>query len=107
MAETSPPYRLSYLPRHTDRFADRDERSAWPEARALHRVAYQHIDGLLRTRPGSWGDPIRELRHAELTLRRGLHGGILVEYAVDEERRIVYIRDIRLTSWHPLYRADE
>jgi hypothetical protein len=101
------PFRLEYLPRHSDRFRAWQARANSPEARAALRTAFRHIEDLMRTQPSAWGDPIRDLRHARLSVRRGIHSGMIVEYAVDEARRIVYIAHIRLAPWHPLYQPDE
>jgi hypothetical protein len=44
--------------------------------------------------PTSWGDPYSRLRALDLLMYRRLEGPIIVYYAVDQARRIVYVRNV-------------
>jgi hypothetical protein len=50
---------------------------------------------LLANSPLDWGDPLSDYRHLNLRLYRGSYGWLIVNYAVDEARRVVYIRSIQ------------
>jgi hypothetical protein len=43
--------------------------------------------------PRAWGDPLYNLHHMGLAMHRGLAGRLVVYYAIDEDRRIVYVRE--------------
>lgn len=45
--------------------------------------------------PLSWGDPHNRLRHLGLILYQRIQGPLRLYYAVDEQRRIVYLRTIK------------
>jgi hypothetical protein len=66
-------------------------------ARMLGRVAdvtndLRRITEYLETHPLAWGDPTHQFRQLGLVVCRGLGQRLVVEYAVDEQRRIVYLR---------------
>lgn len=52
--------------------------------------------------PIEWGEPRRKLRAAALLLCDRVHDRLLVEYAVHEEQRIVFVRDCKPVLGHPL-----
>jgi hypothetical protein len=49
----------------------------------------------MATDPLVWGDPHNVLPHLRLRLFHGIHAPLHAFYAVDEERRIVYVRQIK------------
>jgi len=100
-------YHLSIVGRHLALLREWRTRMASAEDASRFGGALAFILRRLQRDPNEWGDPIRVLHHAGLTVRRGLHDGILVEYGIDEARLLVYVRDIRLAPWHPLQRGDE
>jgi hypothetical protein len=60
----------------------------------------RRITDHLETDPLAWGDPTRQYRHYGWLESRGIGRCLLVHYAVDEQRRIVYLK-----SFHPLPRG--
>ncbi len=59
------------------------------------------LDRLAKS-PLAWGDPRRRLKAAKLVVRVRLHERLLVEYAVHEEQRVVFVRDCKPVLGHPL-----
>ena len=57
--------------------------------------AVKFIHNRMSTDPLVWGDPQNWLRHLRLTLYHGTYDPLHVFYAVDEQRRIVYVREIK------------
>jgi hypothetical protein len=55
---------------------------------------YSTIVQKLQTDPGSWGKPAGYLENLQLHLYAAVTPLFRVEYAVDESRRIVYIRNV-------------
>ena len=60
----------------------------------------RRITNRLETDPLAWGDPTRQYRQFGWVEYRGIGRCLLVHYAVDEQRQIVYVR-----SFHPLSRG--
>jgi hypothetical protein len=57
--------------------------------------AIKFIHRRMRTDPLVWGDPQNRLRHLRLLLCHGTRAPLQVFFAVDEQRRIVYVREIK------------
>lgn len=53
----------------------------------------------LNTKPEAFGEPLHELRAFQLEVRVGGVPPLLVRYAVDRLRRLVYITGVHVTSW--------
>jgi hypothetical protein len=60
------------------------------------------IQERLEHRPLDWGDPQKWLPALRLSMHQGMYEHLAVMYAVDEARRIVYVRGIRAVLNHPL-----
>jgi hypothetical protein len=56
----------------------------------------------LATGPLEFGEPRFDLQNMQLQVRVGVYGNLTVQYAVDEERRIVYILNFMLYGDHGL-----
>jgi hypothetical protein len=56
----------------------------------------------LGTDPLVFGEPRFDLQHLQLQVRVGVYGNLTVQYAVDEERHIVYILKLMLFGGHGL-----
>jgi hypothetical protein len=61
-------------------------------------AALKEIDEQLRKDPVSWGNPLRQLREGGLLLCHRACSPLHVSFAVDEERQIVYVKEIRTLS---------
>jgi hypothetical protein len=59
----------------------------------------------LATDPLNWGDPEARLRVMGLDKCHAVTAPLIFYFAVDEERRLVYVNDVKPTPGHPL--ADE
>lgn len=56
----------------------------------------------LADNPFGWGDPLRRYRHLDWLLCRGMGEYLVVEYAIDESRKVVYLKGVRPTPWSGL-----
>jgi len=52
--------------------------------------------------PVSWGDPLNRLPHLRLTLYHRIYHSISVRYGVEEQERVVFVRECKPISGHPL-----
>jgi hypothetical protein len=64
--------------------------------------ALKAINHKLTTEPLNWGDPQFQARQMGLVVCHGIHSPLQVYFAVDESRRIVYVRGFKLLPGHPL-----
>jgi hypothetical protein len=62
---------------------------------AAYAESLERLTRQLRRSPLDWGDPLFNYASLNLRLYRVICGPVIVHYAVNEERRVVYIRDIR------------
>ncbi|HVK19553.1 MAG TPA: hypothetical protein VM533_21645 [Fimbriiglobus sp.] len=60
----------------------------------------------LRHDPGSWGDRLRDYRHAGLGEYRAMSSVLIVHYGVHEASRQVFVREVRLSPYSPLAESD-
>jgi hypothetical protein len=65
----------------------------------LAALATQHT--YLKSSPLTWGIPCGELEHLQLKLFYRIFSILLVEYAVDEERRLVYAKSFHFLPGYP------
>ena len=66
--------------------------------RGLHKAyleAIRDMEHHLRTDPLDWGDPQNRLANLQLLIYHRVQGPLHVHYAVDEQRRIVYLQKIK------------
>jgi hypothetical protein len=96
MAEqTGGPYSVVYSGLQRQAVRAYGERAAQRGILAAYLDAIRSMHDHLTTDPLDWGDPQNRLRHMGLLLCQRIHRMLLVHYAVDEQRRIVYLRSIR------------
>jgi hypothetical protein len=57
----------------------------------------------LANTPRKWGDPIQNLRHANLTVYRGMHWELRCQYAVHNRVPIVFLTEILPLERNPLF----
>ena len=60
------------------------------------------VNSKLMHEPTAWGDPVNRLVHLSLTMYHRIDRFLSVRYAVDETRRIVYIKEWEPRPGHPL-----
>ena len=70
------------------------ERAAGRGILGAYLDALRTMDLRLATDTARWGDPQNNLYHLGLTLFHRVEGPLCVLYAVDEQRRLVYLRSI-------------
>jgi hypothetical protein len=101
--DPSPPFEFEPSGAIRDRIAhlltEADKRGVLAEAAA----AFHQIVRWLIRRPRKWGDPIRNLRHAQVTVYRGIHWDLACQYGVHDRVPIVFLSDIRPLPDNPLY----
>lgn len=75
-------------------------RSLFPRA-IRNGLTVQLLDALaqmsyhLATDPAAWGDPQFRLKAFNLTVYHRVEGPLMIAYAVDEPRKIVYLKTVR------------
>jgi hypothetical protein len=62
------------------------------------------VDSLIRD-PLEWGDPSHRLHQLGLLVCNRVYAKMQVSYAIDEQRRIVYVKECKPLDSHPLERA--
>jgi hypothetical protein len=82
---------------------DLDQIKAWGQKAEAMGFKAEFTDGLkfihnkLTTDPLNWGDPQFRLRHLNLLMCQGIHSFFLPSlYAVDEQKRLVFIKGFYL-----------
>jgi hypothetical protein len=66
------------------------------------RAALKSAQDRLQSDPMTWGDPLYRLRHLGLVVHHRVEPLFHVLYAVDENRRVVYVKNIKPRPGHPL-----
>jgi len=61
------------------------------------RRSLESVHDRLKNDPVGWGDPEYRLHDLKLIMYRGIEGILLANYAVDLRRRIVYVKQIRIS----------
>ena len=99
---TSPHYYLSLYD------ADRVRIRSWVTRAAvlgisedLRRALTTLLNGL-QIEPLTLGDPLFTYRHMGLLLCHSMRWPLRVHYAIDEQRRIVYVQQFSVVPGHPL-----
>lgn len=70
------------------------QRAAAKGTSAQYAAALKMIYRQLTTAPTTWGDPCNRLVHLGLMVYHRVYAPLYVSYAVDEERRIVYVKTL-------------
>jgi hypothetical protein len=101
---TTPPnnYRVVHPEVVRDRIRQWAGRAVQLGLRDWFRESLNHIEGRLSSAPTTWGDPLHQLPNLKLYVYRGLHNKFIVDYAVHEEARTVFVRQFRLMAGNPL-----
>jgi len=89
------PYKIIFLGDQGSVLRALGERAAERGVFDAYAVAVKSIQHRLTTDPLVWGDPQNHLPHLQLLLCHGTRVPLHVYFAVDEQRRIVYVRDIK------------
>src|SRR5262249_47246174 len=96
------PYRLSLVPIVKEQMRASAARAKTPEVREQFLEALGARFARLAVDPGSAGDPIRNYEKAGIREYRWVQDRVLIGYGVDEENRIVYVKECRPVLNHPL-----
>jgi hypothetical protein len=98
----SPRYRLSVSEEIEARVRALGERAGRLGIRERFLSALRYVHRQLIHRPRSWGEKTHDYLHTGWTGYLAAHDVLVVEYAVDPVRRIVYLRDARPMPDTPL-----
>lgn len=71
------------------------ERAAQIGNMAAYLAALKMIYRQLTTASSTWGDPCNRLPYLDLLVYHRIYAPLYVSYAVDEVRRIVYVKKLR------------
>lgn len=71
------------------------ERAATRGITAKYVAALKTISQQLTTAPTTWGDPCNQLFHLGLQVYHRVCAPLYIAYAIDEQRRIVYIKELK------------
>ncbi len=80
----------------------------WAELAEHAGLRQEYADALrvvqdrLAQDPLTWGDPLYRAHHLALTIYRGLHWFLIVDYGVHDDEPLVFIKQYRLRSGNPL-----
>jgi hypothetical protein len=102
MAEGPQPFRVVYPETVREQLLQWSRQATDSAVRAALVAALNAIESRLSTDPLEWGETAYHLHHLGLAVCNGFHDRIHVRYAVDESRRIVYVRWFKLLPGHPL-----
>ena len=87
-------YKISMSGFHRKLLLSWSEEAEAADALQLFYLEWKTICDKLQAKPLTWGDPLYDLKHANIRVFRGLSSRFIVNYAVDFDRREVIIKDI-------------
>jgi hypothetical protein len=87
-------YKVSCAQKHLDHLRALVEKASALGIREEFLSALKAIDHKLTSEPLTWGDPQYHLSNLGLLFCHGIYSMLHVYYAVSEERRIVFIKEI-------------
>jgi hypothetical protein len=96
------PYRIVYPEKVRGQILALTERTTAIGSYPQFLQALRAIVQRLTSDPLAWGDPNYRLRNLDLVKCHGIHSILHVYYAVDEQRRIVYLTDVQAFPGTPL-----
>src|SRR5262249_21123593 len=96
------PYKIDYVNRGElfARLTNRATEAARLGLREQFTTSLKVIEEKLRTQPLEWGDPQFRARHAKSVMCHGMHLLLHVYYAVHEESRVVWVKEIKPLPGH-------
>src|SRR5437867_1679112 len=102
MAEPpTPPFRVIYSGTVLVQVNELSQVAAARGVAPLLADALRAVQNHLRTDPLGWGESSRTLRALGLTVAVGFHSRISVRFAVDLQRRLVYVLSMTLLPGNP------
>ena len=99
-------YTVHYSGAIAERFLRLSERAADVGRDEEFNAEVEQMLSRLAENPLGWGDPLRRYRHLGWLLCRGMGEHFVVEHAIDEGRKVVYLKDVRPTPWSGLGGAE-
>jgi hypothetical protein len=91
----NPAYRVAYPQVVRNALKELCERAALQGLGEQVLVALKAIDEQLKTDPLAFGDPIRSLADAKLTLMQRIVAPLIITYSVHTEMPVVFVRQFR------------
>jgi hypothetical protein len=100
------PYKVACPGKELDRLKAWANEASELGIREAFIAALKTINERLTTDPLGWGDPYFHLRQLGVLLCHGTHAMIHVYFAVDEAKKIVYVKEFRPMPGGPLDRLE-
>jgi hypothetical protein len=97
-----PEFAIHYAPRLAERLRELTDRAVAAGLRDEIIADLRLIDRRLRSDPLSWGDLWYRYSYLNLLMCHATAGLLHVYYGVDEERRVVYLKDVTPLPHGPL-----
>jgi len=97
-----PPFRLAFSGAIGDELRRLAERAAALGIGPRFAAALTEIRERLQSDPLTWGDPLYRLHNLGVVVCRRLTDRLLVEYAVHEAQRVVWLTAVLPVFGHPL-----
>src|SRR5215471_710479 len=94
--QPSPTFQLIVSERILNQIKEWIQAALLSRRQAAFRADLEAVKQYLTTRPLEWGDPLYRLTVMNLLIHHGMSQFLNVHYGVDEERRIVYFKDVEL-----------
>jgi hypothetical protein len=101
MSDEGPTYQVTYLPSFLQQVRQMGDRAAVLGLRLEFAALLRTIHGSLTTKPVEWGDPFKRIPTTGTVLYRRLLETVSVIYAVNEQRRLVVVKEIRTQTGSP------
>src|SRR5579875_4182282 len=100
MEHSQTPYRVDYAGQYRRQLEDLINQAVRLGTLADLEATVRTIHQRLSTTPMEWGDPLYRLHYLQLLLFRGTHTPLNVIYAVDEQRKLVYLTQVSPMPGH-------
>lgn len=94
MEHSETPYQIEYAGQYLQQLEGLINQAVRLGTLADLAAAVKWIHERLSKLPSKWGDPLYRLRYLELALYRGTHAPLNIIYAVDEQRKLVYLTQV-------------
>ncbi len=101
--DPSPPFEFEPSGAMKDRIRRMIDRAIVLGVRDQIVRALQEIVQFVTQSPRSWGDPVRNFRHAELTQFRAIHRKFRCVYSVHNRVPIVFLNELTPLKGNPLF----
>ncbi|OAI47117.1 hypothetical protein AYO44_10085 [Planctomycetaceae bacterium SCGC AG-212-F19] len=95
-------YKVCCAPKDLEQLKAWGKKAAKLGMRDAFIAALKTINDRLATDPLAWGDPYFHLRQLGLLCCHGIHAMLHVYFAVDDEKKLVFVKEFKILPGHPL-----